>query len=246
MLQKDRAICLRAVNYSETSQVVTLLGRKSGKISAIAKGSKRPKSSFEGPIEVFSSGHIVYAPRSGGKLATLTEFQQEPVFRTLRTKLFALNCGFFAAELLDAFTQEADPHSELFDSFFQFLCDVQEAEDKFIAVGFLVLFQLTLLSEVGTRPVLGGCANCNTTFGDQWPQVYFSSSANGLICYDCEQAFVDKIRLTKKCAKCLSDLQLIKNASPTTMNEIEKVLIYHFTALLHRPPKMAKHFLNVT
>ena len=41
MLTKDRAICVRVADYSETSQVVTLFARLSGKVRAIAKGSKR-------------------------------------------------------------------------------------------------------------------------------------------------------------------------------------------------------------
>ncbi len=244
MLTRDQAICLRTVDYSETSQVVTLFAKDSGKIAAIAKGAKRPRSPFEGAIEVFSFGDIVYAPARTGKLATLTEFEQRPVFRPLRTKLSALNCAFFAAELLDAFMQQDDAHSELFDSFYQFLCDVQQSADDFGALGLLVLFQLTLLNDIGTRPVLSRCANCNTAFDANWSKAHFSSTANGLICYDCEQTFVDKIRLTKNAAECLSSLKLIKTASQPTMNEIEKILIYHFTALMHHPPKMAKHFLK--
>ena len=235
---------MRTVDYSETSQVVTLFTKDSGKIAAIAKGAKRPRSPFEGPIEVFSFGDIVYALSRTGKLATLTEFEQRPVFRPLRTKLSALNCALFAAELLDAFIRQEDTHSELFESFYQFLCDVQQTPDDFGALGLLVLFQLTLLNDIGTRLVLERCANCNTAFDENWPEVFFSSTANGLICFGCEQTFVDKIRLTKNSAECLSSLKLIKDASQATMDEIEKILIYHFTALMHHPPKMAKHFLN--
>ncbi len=56
MLTKDFAICIRAADFSETSQIVTLFTRATGKIKAIAKGSKRPKSKFDGPIEIFSYG----------------------------------------------------------------------------------------------------------------------------------------------------------------------------------------------
>ena len=75
-------------------------------------------------------------------------------------------------------------------------------------------------------------------------EVYFSSSANGLICRDCQGSFSDKIRLTKNAANCLSNLKLIAEADEKTLNEIEKILISHFTELLGQPPKMAKHILK--
>jgi DNA repair protein RecO (recombination protein O) len=244
MLKKDKAVCLRTTDYSETSQVVTLFASHSGKISAIAKGSKRPKSAFDGPIEVLSFGDIIYSAPRSAKLATLTEFNQKPAFLKLRNNLFAINCSFFAAELLDAFTQDFDPHTALFDAFLQFLTDISLVQDNRNALGLLLLFQLTLLAEVGTKPVLTECVNCRTPFSKKWREAHFSSSADGLICPDCDQAFVDKIRLTKNATACLADLKLISKANEKTLNEIEKALIYHFTELMHRPPKMAKAFLK--
>ena len=68
MLTKDTAICIRAIDYSETSQILTFFTRDTGKIGAIAKGSKRPKSSFGGPFEIFSYGKIVFAESNKDKL----------------------------------------------------------------------------------------------------------------------------------------------------------------------------------
>jgi DNA repair protein RecO (recombination protein O) len=114
MLTKDQAICIRVTDYSETSQVVILFARGAGKIRAIAKGSKRPKSAFDGPLEVLSFGAIVFSASHKDKLATLTEFQPQPVRGELRRHLFALHSGLFAAELLDALTDDYDPHPALF------------------------------------------------------------------------------------------------------------------------------------
>ena len=101
---KDKAICLRAVNYSETSQVVTLFTRDHGKIAAMAKGSRRAKSSFDGAIEVFSFGETMFIIKdSGVQLATLTEFGQQPRFRMLSQNLNALNAALFAVELTERF-----------------------------------------------------------------------------------------------------------------------------------------------
>ena len=251
MLTKDTAICIRAIDYSETSQIVTFFARAAGKISAIAKGSKRPKSAFDGPIEIFSYGKIVFADSNKEKLATLTEFESAyggAGFTGLSNNLFTMNCCLFGAELLNKFTHDYDPHPQLFDDFLQFLQNAQENKDKHQMLALLILFQLGLLKEVGLQPILSYCVNCKTRYEHRASsiehRVYFSSSANGLICRDCEASFPDKVRLTQTAANCLSNLKLLAESQEKTLNEIETVLIHHFTELLGRKPKMAKYILN--
>ena len=266
MLTKDTAICIRAIDYSETSQIVTFFTRATGKISAIAKGSKRPKSAFDGPIEIFSHGKIVFSDSNKERLATLTEFEQQPGPTGLRNNLFALNCRLFGAELLNSLTHDYDPHPNLFDSFLQFLQSINESQvtshewdpkrnkrrlgtqsrATSHELSLLILFQLSLLKEIGLRPILNACVNCKTRYERRATsnEFYFSSSANGLICRDCEASFPDKIRLTRNAANCLASVKLIAESQEETLNEIEKVLIYHFTELLGKPPKMAKYILG--
>jgi len=259
MLAKDEAICIRALDYSETSQIVTFFTKATGKITAIAKGSKRPKSAFDGPIEVFSYGKIVFSDSSREKLATLTEFEQQPGFTNLRNNLFILNCCLFGAELLNSLTKDYDPHPQLFDSFLQYLQNTNEHRASSIeyrvssiehqdTLAYLILFQLTLLKEIGLMPILDYCVNCKTSFEYRASsiehRVYFSSAANGLICRDCEANYQDKILLSKSAAACLTNLKLLAQSQEKTLQEVEKILIYHFTSILNRPPKMAKHILK--
>jgi DNA repair protein RecO (recombination protein O) len=246
MLTKDRAVCIRTADYSETSQVVTLFARLSGKVRAIAKGSKRARSAFDGPIEVLSLGDIVWSGVHKDALATLTEFQQQPARGGLRRHLFALHSALFAAELLDALTDELDPHPMLFDHFAQFLQDTDDPElmgERRDVTIRLILFQLVLLAEAGMHPVLKACANCKRPLTAAWRESYFSSVANGLICRDCEMSFPDKVRLTMKAAHALADLKQMAQADERTLDEIEHLLIHHFTHILGRPPKLAKHVL---
>jgi len=260
VLVKDIAICIRAVDYSETSQIVTFFARAAGKISAIAKGSKRPKSAFDGPIEIFSYGKIVFSDSNKEKLATLTEFAPAPAlafarkrggagFTNLSNNLSTLNSCLFSTELLNNLTHDYDPHPALFDDFLQFLENIQSVNNKHQMLALLILFQLSLLKEVGLRPVLNACANCKTKYEHRASsiehRVYFSSLANGLVCRDCEGAFPDRIRLTETAANCLANLKLTAEAQEKTLNEIETVLIHHFTELLGRKPKMAKYILNL-
>jgi DNA repair protein RecO (recombination protein O) len=244
MLKKDEAVCIRTVDYSETSQIVTFFGRMAGKIRAIAKGSKRPKSPFGGPIEMFSYGPIVFTESRGQRLSVLTEFEQRNIFGGLRSNLFALNGAYLAVELLGSLTTDSDPHPQLFDSFVQFLQNSGQASDRAGLLARLVPFQLDLLREVGTFPVLDHCINCKRAFNNEWGEVYFSSSLNGLVCRDCEASFVDKVKISPKSAVCLNDLKHIDSADEKTLAEIEKALIYHFTEILNHPPRTAKYVLS--
>jgi len=251
MLTKDKAICIRAVDYSETSQIVTFFTSRNGKVSAIAKGSKRPKSAFDGPIEIFAFGQIVFSDSTREKLATLTEFQTaagEAAFSLAAGNLFALNCCLFAVELLSSLTDDCDPHPALFDGLLEFLRDVRNTARTPKAhcniLVFLILFQLFLLRQVGLQPVLKACASCKSRYDANWSQAYFSHSANGLICRDCQGGFPDRIELSRRAADALSELKQLADVDESTLNEIEKILVSYFTGILHKPPKMAKHILR--
>jgi len=241
MLTKDQAVCIRTVDYSETSQIVTFLTRASGKISTIAKGSKRPKSAFGGPVELLAQGAIVFSNSSREKLATLIEFEQQGRCG-LSQDYFVLNCCLFAAELVNSMTDDYDPHPGLYDSFCVFLTDAAGHDESDILT-LLILFQLSLLKETGLWPILNACSNCGVVFTSKWPKSNFSSLANGLLCRDCQGSFPDRINITTAAAGCLADLKMLAAADKSVLTEVERVLIHHFTELLHRPPRMAKYVL---
>ena len=243
MLSKDQAICIRAVDYSETSQVVTLLTRENGKIGAMAKGSRRPKSAFEGAIEVFSYGQVMFVgSESGDTLAMLSEFVQMPRFRLLRSTLSALHAGLFAVELTEAFCQPYDPHPALFDAMADLLDKLQQSGQPQATLYALINYQRTLLDETGIAPLLDRCTNCGLTLAADWPALYFSSAAGGLLCPGCEQNFTEKRRLSYACAALLAQQQPPQSSPHALLTEAEQLLLHHFTELMHRRPKMAKFF----
>jgi DNA repair protein RecO (recombination protein O) len=247
-LKKDDAVCIRAIDYSDTSQIVTLFGREFGKIDAMAKGSKRARSRLEGPIEIFSYGHIIYTDSADQKLSNLTEFNQQPRFAALRRKLHSLNAALFGAELIESFTIEHDPNLRLFDEFVSFLDNLQESPGELTSLANLIGFQLRLLELVGSGLVLDRCVNCKSPYNQKWPSVFFSSSAHGLICRDCEATFVDKRQLGRPAlnvllASCSPKEGNNPELSKPVLLEVEKLLIYHFSEITHKLPKMAKYYL---
>jgi DNA repair protein RecO (recombination protein O) len=241
---KDTALALRGVNYSETSQVVTLLTRDHGKIAAMAKGSQHPRSAFEGAIEPFAFGQVMFIASPTDTLATLTELVRTPRFRLLHSHLTAMYAGLFALELTEAFCREYDPHPALFDALVVALERLEQCDNATRVMVVLMDYQLTLLAEIGIAPVLDACVNCGLAVVTTPKDLYFSSAANGLLCPGCEPSFTDKRRLSAACAAALNRSVPLDNTPPAVAAEAERVLIYHFTELLGRPPKMAKYVME--
>jgi len=187
MPTSDQAICLRTTDYSETSQVLGLLTRAGGLVRLLAKGSKRPKSTSGGSIDLFAEGRCVYAGGARESLGTLMEFAESRSHGRLRSGLGRLHAGLHMLELCGALLAENDPHPEVFDLLHNALARLDEPDAPAPAV--LAYFQVRLLKRVGLLGGLSACAGCGAEPG---AGAAFSSAAGGLLCRACQPAAADR------------------------------------------------------
>ena len=240
---KDQAICIKKVDYSDSSQILTLFCRENGKLNAIAKGARRRKSSFGSPIGLFSVGNIVYLPPGGGSLATLAEFDHLPLFTRMRNSLLAMNAGTMMCELINLLTDQCDPHQGLYDNFITFLENISSDGSQEHKIALLIVFQLNLLGEIGTAMPIKNCGNCGQKLNGS-KDVYFCAETGGFICMDCEPSFADKFRVSPLVVEAITTPQKLETVDKKTLWEIERMLIHHFAYSLHKMPKTASFFLS--
>ena len=234
---KDQAICIGRRNYSESSQIVTFFARNCGKISAIAKGSRRQRSGFGGGIDLLSIGQIIFThPRHQSTLATLTQFALSQPLPCLRKNLLALHCGQYMAGMVADFTEDFDPHEELYDIFASSLNQLQSAERP---EAVLVSFELALLCQVGLEPTWNRCCNCQANL-NQTRQVFFSSSLGGTICRDCEPAVVEKRLIEPAVLHLLEHPKSISSANAPVIIQTHKLLSYHQQEILGKRTAIMK------
>jgi DNA repair protein RecO len=181
---RDRCICVRKVEYSETSQILALFGREKGLLRVIAKGAHRRTkagaSKFDGGIDFLDIGEAVFTLDPARDLNTLTEWSLREGHLELRRNLRQMYLGLYAAELVSTLIEELDPHPELFD---RFQCVLEEltttkAEEAFLA------FELDLLRETGHMPELNFCVECGSTAIDR-EIAWFSAARGGVVCRNC-------------------------------------------------------------
>jgi DNA repair protein RecO (recombination protein O) len=157
---KTLAIVIRTIPFGETSSVVSVYCREFGKLRALAKGAWRPKSSFDGGLDLLSTSQVLVLRRAAGGLDLLTEASLERRFR-VGTSLTAVLGGLHIAELLEVLTADADPQPELFDTAavtLRRLSDWQGSEDALPAI--LLRAELAFLRLTGHGPETSQCVEC--------------------------------------------------------------------------------------
>ena len=238
-LEKAQALVLRTTDWSETSRIATLWTRELGKVRVLAKGGRRLKSAFESALDLLTVCDIVLLRKSSGSLDLLTEARVVRRFPRLRSDLAALHAAYYVAELLSEWTEDYDPHPNLYDEAIATLGELGESKET--TAPRLVRFELVLLRELGYSPALAACAAC----GEPVPSdaAAFSSAAGGVVCPACRGRHRDSRALSASALAALWQLSEDADAwrrewDPKIRREVRQVLDQYITYALGRRPRL--------
>ena len=239
--EKTLSIVIRVVEFSESSCVVTLFTQDFGKISALAKGARRPKSPFEAALDLLAVCRVVFLRKSSDALDLLTEAKLERRFRSATRDLSRLYAGYYVAELLRDLTENGDPHPDLFQAADDTLARLDAEGDVAAEV---LRFELTALRELGHLPSLDACVGCGevvTTTG----RIAFGLLSGGVMCSRCR---VGKRQVVSVSAGAIHAMQQYAEADgeawrkleidPRLNGELRGLLNNYLKHLLGHRPKM--------
>ena len=176
-----RGIVLRYVNYRDHDRMLTILSPQYGRVDALSRGCRRPKSALMPASELFVTGEFVLYVQN--EHCTLTSCTLDDTFYPLRLEPYRLTCASYMTALCAAAAQPGQSATELYALLLKglyYLAYDNDADALCTATAFLLLFA----DATGYRPRLGRCAHCRTplTFehGGQ-----FDVAAGGLCCPGC-------------------------------------------------------------
>jgi DNA repair protein RecO (recombination protein O) len=177
-LYRTEAIILRRQDFGEADKLLTLYTPGLGKTRVLAKGVRKPKSRKGGHVELFTHSNLLIA--KGRSLDVVTQAETIHSFLPIRRELLRTSYAYYAAELLDKFTEEGEENRRVFELFLDALFWLSEAEDLSLALRY---FELHLLNYVGYRPQLFQCLRCARPI--ESATSFFSSEHGGLLCPHC-------------------------------------------------------------
>jgi DNA repair protein RecO (recombination protein O) len=175
---KTEAIVLKRIILGEADKILVLYTPDMGKISAIAKGSRRPKSKLAGHLELLTHSQMMLA--RGQNLDVISQSETISGFLPLRNDLWRTSIALYAAELVDQLTEEHIGNFPVYRLLLETLHHISESDDGELALRY---FELNLLTHLGYKPELYECLRCKAQIEPK--ENYFSVSDGGVLCPGC-------------------------------------------------------------
>lgn len=131
-------------NFGEADRILTIYTKDYGKISAIAKGARRPKSRKGGHVEL-GNWCKIFAAR-GKNLDLLTEVETKKAFGIDNFSAAKANKIYHLLELADSLTQHEQKNQKVFLLLLQYLAEISKGNNFDLISS---VFKVKLLSELG-------------------------------------------------------------------------------------------------
>ena len=208
MYHQSRSVILRNRDLRESDQLLTIFSEQEGKITAVAKGVKKAKSSLRGCVQPFCHSLLFF--NRGRDMDLITQ-----------------------GKIIDFFgNSREDINRILYATLVSVLELINEQGLNLMLVRY---FESQLLVNLGYRPVMDQCVLCGSL---ELSDFKFSLSEGGLLCSSCGRAGDSVISLGGEsvalikllCDGKLQTVQRVK-ASPRAMQQVEffleRYLEYH-------------------
>lgn len=206
------ALVLRHTDWGEADRLLSIFTLELGKVRAIAKGVRKPRSRKAGHLEPFT--HVTLLLARGRDMLLVTQADTLDPFTSLREDLLLTTYASYVVELLDKFTLEEGENRALFQLLLETLKRLEGYSPPEAAVHY---YELRLLELVGFRPQLFQCVKGGEQILPE--NQYFSAQQGGVLCPRCGQGVPGARPVS------LQALKILRHYQRSTWNEATRLTL---------------------
>lgn len=178
---------LSASPIGEYDKRIVILTKERGKLSAFARGARRPQSPLAGATAPCSFG--TFALYEGRTSYTVQSIEISNYFAELRTDVEAAYYAFYFLEFADYYTREANDEREMLRLLYQTMRALTKRVIPLRLVRYI--YELKAVVVNGEGPQVFRCVVC----GSQEKAGVFSVKKGGLVCENCGRDVYDGMKL---------------------------------------------------
>lgn len=242
---RTEAIVLRRKDFGEADRILTLFTPELGKIRALAKGIRKPRSRKAGHLELYMRANLFLA--KGRDMDIITQAETVTAYRPLREDLLRSTYGSYCVELLDKFTPDEAENKPLYELLAHALGWLSDSSDLALTTRY---YELQLLGMAGYQLELFRCAVNGEKIEAE--DQFFSPAEGGVVCPKCgpsrDGVFPISLNALKvlrfmmrNSYEALRDLKL----GPMVQAELERVIQRTITYYLEQQLKSVEFLKHV-
>lgn len=168
---------LKTAPAGEYDKRITILTKERGKVTAFARGARRPKSAMQAATDLFCFGR--FEAYEGRDAYTVVRAEIRNYFRELTKDLEKTYYGCYFLEVADYFTQPSDDAADQLKLLYQTLRALgsKSLDPRLVRR----IYELKTLVLGGVGPRLFSCVSC----GAKEKISFFSVAKRGVLCAAC-------------------------------------------------------------
>lgn len=174
---------LSAMPIGDYDKRIVILTKELGKISAFAKGARRPNSALLACTQPFSFGQFgLYTGRSSYNIMSC---DISNYFPELRKDMAGMYYGLYFCEFTEYITKENNDEKEILKLLYQTLKAVAKRTIPLPLIR--AIFEMKIVFLEGEGPQVFQCVKCQRTLSDlaTAKEYSFSTECRGLLCDSC-------------------------------------------------------------
>ncbi len=222
---KTRGIVVKEVGTGEADKIITIFSRNRGRLTALAKGGKRPKSKLSAGSQLMCYGE--YVLYSGKELYSVNSCEVIEPFYEIRNDMVKLTYAVHFMDIVLEIIQENQPSPKLLQLLLNSLYMLAKTDKQPELVS--RVFEMRALSTAGYAPHVRSCMIC----GREAESAYsFSFSKCGFICGREHCAAEDRFapELSPGAARTIQHIVYARmeelfsfSLSPDVLEEVERI-----------------------
>ncbi len=228
---------LVAGGIGEYDRRIELLTRERGRISAFAKGARKPTSPFVSATNPFVFGRFTLY--QGRNSYTLVHAEVENYFSELRVDIEGAYYGFYFLELASYYTREGNDETEMLKLLYQSFRALIKKPMPLRLIR--CIFEMKAMTIQGEGPQVFQCLICgNDKYENIEQEVIFSARKGGMVCKECIRRSGEYDRGIPMDSSTLYTMQFIACSSITKL--------YTFTVedkVLTKLEQIIKHYMEM-
>lgn len=229
---KTQAIVLRKIDFGDTSRIAQFYTEGFGKISAIIKGARSPKSKIGAMVDTMNLLQLVFYKKETREVQLVSQVDLVKHYSGIRDNYEKYVSASAIIELLSTMTLENEHSKKLFEGTVRIfsLLDATDDNPRILLVKYFLFF----LKEIGYEFQIKHCNVCHKEI-DSKSMVSFNFES-GLLCSECRKDRLTNCDFNEELLNLLLCLNTKQNniiCKEEDLNVIIKILEKYLSYHIH-------------